>query len=260
MSDLVRLTRDRGIATITLDHPAKRNALSAALMAQLAAHLRTASTDPAVRAVVLTHTGPTFCAGADLAEAAEGGMRRGSAALRDLIALIADTPVPVVAHLRGNARAGGIGLVAACDLAYAPADTTFAFSEARLGLAAAVISLSVLPRIDPRAADRYYLTGEPFTGAEAARIGLLTAAPDGGVEGVDTAVDQTLDHLRRCSRQGLTESKNLTAAPVREMIARRGADLVELSARLFDSAEAAEGMRAFAERRAPRWAAEAGVG
>ncbi|NUU21489.1 MAG: enoyl-CoA hydratase, partial [Streptomycetaceae bacterium] len=169
---LVSLARPDGdaVATITLDSPRNRNALSAALMDELDAHLTAVAADPDVRAVVLTHTGPTFCAGMDLTEAAGGGMEKATTRLLGLIRQIVELPVPVLAHLRGNARAGGIGLVGAADFAVAPSATTFAFTEVRLGLAPAIISLSTLPRLDPRAASRYFLTGEEFDGLEAQRI------------------------------------------------------------------------------------------
>jgi enoyl-CoA hydratase len=253
---LVSLTRRDGdaIATITLDSPHNRNALSAALMDELEAHLAAVAADPEVRAVVLTHTGPTFCAGMDLGEAADGGMEQGTARLLGLIRRIIELPVPVLAHLRGNARAGGLGLVGAADLAVAPASTTFAFTEVRLGLAPAIISLSTLPRLDPRAASRYFLTGEEFDGAEARRIGLLTLAGD-GIEGTDAAAEHLLAGLRLASRQGLTETKKLLATALADRVTAEGPAIVRLSADLFASEEAAEGMRAFKERRPPRWAA-----
>ncbi|MER5540597.1 enoyl-CoA hydratase-related protein [Streptomyces mirabilis] len=181
------------------------------------------------------------------------GYAAGREALLELLRKIVETPVPVIAHLKGNARAGGIGLIGAADIAVAPADTTFSFSEARLGLAPAIISLTVLPRIDDRAAGRYFLTGETFSGSTAAGIGLLTDAPH-TAQATDEHVAELLAALRLCSRQGLTESKKLTAARTRRTIERRGAEMVKLSADLFVSEEAAEGMRAFRERRPPRWA------
>ncbi|MDI2129986.1 enoyl-CoA hydratase family protein [Yinghuangia seranimata] len=249
---LVNLSVEAAVATITLDSPQNRNALSAALMDELDAHLTAVAGDDAVRAVVLTHTGPTFCAGADLREAADGGMERGTVRLLGLLRKIIELPVPVLAHLRGNARAGGLGLVGAADLAVAPAATSFAFSEVRLGLAPAIISLTTLPRLDPRAASRYFLTGEEFDGAEAERIGLLTMTGD-GVEGADAAAAHLLSGLRLASRQGLTATKGLLNAALAERVAADGDAVVRLSATLFGSEEAAEGMAAFKERRPPRW-------
>ena len=148
-------------------------------------------------------------------------------------------------------RAGGIGLLGACDIVVAGPRSTFAITEARLGLAAAVISVTVLPRLDARSAARYYLTGETFDAAEAQRIGLVTVAAD-DAEG---AVATLIADLRKASPQGLVESKRLANRSVREAIERYGEEMVELSARLFASEEAHEGMTAFLERRPPRWSA-----
>ncbi|MGW0823599.1 enoyl-CoA hydratase family protein [Streptomyces sp. NPDC002845] len=251
--DVARVRIEDGIATLTLDSPGNRNALSAALVEQVHAGLARAAADETVRAIVLSHTGPTFCAGADLKEAAQGGMQQGAETLLGLLRRIVETPVPVIAHLTGNARAGGLGIVAAADIAVAPADTTFSFSEVRLGLAPAIISLTVLPRIDVRAAGRYFLTGETFDGATAKSMGLLTEAPRDAAA-AENGVREIVSALRLCSRQGLVESKKLTTARMGDVLEQQGDAMVRLSADLFASEEAAEGMRAFRERRPPRWA------
>ncbi|MFH8368646.1 enoyl-CoA hydratase family protein [Streptomyces sp. NPDC018031] len=243
---LVRTAADRGVTTLTLDSPHNRNALSTRLVTELAAGLAAAAADPGTRAVLLTHTGNTFCAGADLREARPSGPRDLIAVLRAIVAL----PVPVVARVTGHVRAGGLGLLGACDIAVAGPAADFALTEARLGLAPAVISLPLLPRLDPRAAARYYLTGERFDAAEAARIGLVTLAADDP----DRALGPILDGLRRGSPQGLAESKRLVTAEVLRAFDRDAEPLAELSARLFGSAEAREGMTAFLERRDPKWA------
>ncbi|MGH3734073.1 MAG: enoyl-CoA hydratase family protein [Micromonosporaceae bacterium] len=250
--NVVHLSVEAGIATITLDSPQNRNALSRQLMTELFAGLAGAAEDPAVRAVVLTHTGGTFCAGADLTEAAAGGMAEGTAALLRLLRTIVALPKPVVARIDGNVRAGGLGLVGACDIAVASEASSFAFTEARLGLAPAIISLTVLPRLDSRAAGRYFLTGEKFGGEVAARVGLVTfAAAD-----VDAALADILTGLRAGSPQGLAESKKLVTAEVLGELDEHGEAMGELSARLFASDEAREGMMSFLERRPPKWAAE----
>lgn len=241
---LVRREHDRAVAVLTLDSPRNRNALSSRLMAELARALADARADPGVRAVLLTHAGGTFCAGADLREA--GAAADGPARLLELLSAIAELPKPVVAVVRGHARAGGLGLVAACDLAVVGPAATFAFTEARLGLAPAVISLPVLARADPRAVSRYFLTGETFGPEEAVRIGLATAPDD--------ALEPILDGLRAGSPQGLAESKALTTGRLRRALGERGAELSTLAAKLFASPEAAQGMRAFLERRAAPWA------
>jgi len=249
---LVQYSADRGIARVALDSPRNRNALSAALVEQLTSALTRAADDDSVRAVELTHTGSTFCAGADLSEARQGGMTTGAERLIALLRLIVTLPKPVAGSIDGHVRAGGLGLVGACDIVVAGPASTFAFTEVKLGLAAAVISLTTLPRMDPRAASRYYLTGETFDAATAARIGLITEA----VEDIDAGTLAVLDRLRAASPQGLRETKPLLTAAVRHDFDARAGALAELSARLFASAEAAEGMAAFLEKRRPSWAAD----
>jgi enoyl-CoA hydratase len=250
-TELVHLAIDGGIATITLDSAHNRNALSHQLVAELTDRLHVAAADPDLRAVVLTHTGTTFCAGADLSEASTGPMTGTASGLLALLRLIVETPQPVIASIDGNVRAGGVGLLGACDIVVAGPRSSFAITEARLGLAAAVISVTVLPRLDERSAARYYLTGATFDAAEAQRIGLVTIATDD----LDGAVATLTADLRKASPQGLVASKRLANREVREAIERHGEEMVELSARLFASEEAHEGMTAFLERRAPRWSA-----
>ncbi|MFF7312766.1 enoyl-CoA hydratase family protein [Streptomyces sp. NPDC008137] len=242
MSPVTR-TRARAVETLTLDSPHNRNALSAALVAELADALTDAGKDTGVRAVVLTHTGNTFSAGADLKDPPPPD------ALVDLLRQIIELPKPVVARVTGHVRAGGLGLLAACDIAAASTEATFAFTEVRIGVAPAVISLPLLPRTDPRALARYYLTGERFDAAEATATGLLTThAAD-----VDTALAPILDGLRKSSPDALAETKRLLTARVLEAFDRDAADLTALSARLFSSPQAREGMTAFLERRDAAW-------
>jgi len=240
---LVRVSHDRGITTLTLDSPENRNALSRKLVGDLTEALAGCAAAEDVRAVVLTHTGNTFCAGADLKEPPEPD------ALVALLRQIVELPKPVVARVTGHVRAGGLGLLGACDIAAASSAATFAFTEVRIGVAPAVISLPLLPRTDPRALARYYLTGERFDATEAVRTGLLTATGDD----VDETLAPVLDGLRRSSPQGLAETKQLLTAKVLETFDRDAADLAALSARLFSSAQAREGMTAFLERRDPTW-------
>ncbi|MHA7630125.1 enoyl-CoA hydratase family protein [Corallococcus sp. M7] len=250
---LVRYEVSRGVATLTLDSPRNRNALSRALVTQLLERLNAVGADPSVRAVVLAATGPAFCAGADLSEMADGGAAKAPAVLLDVLRTIVTLPQPVVAKVAGQVRAGGIGIVGACDVAVVAESVKFAFTEARIGVTPAVISLTTLPHLTSRAASRYFLTGEAFDAAEAARIGLITTAvPDASLEG---AVEQILETFRVSSPQGLRETKQLVAAGLRARIDSGGAEMVALSSRLFASEEAQEGMLAFLERRPPSWAA-----
>ncbi|MFJ9423111.1 enoyl-CoA hydratase family protein [Streptomyces sp. NPDC101249] len=235
--------QERGVRTLSLDAPDTRNALSASLVRELTAALTASAHDDDVRAVVLTHTGTTFCAGADLREppAPDDVVR--------LLRLLIELPLPVVARVTGHVRAGGLGLLAACDVAAASTAATFALTEVRIGVAPAIVSLPLLPRTDPRALARFCLTGERFDAAEAVRLGLLTAAGDD----VDAVLAPVLDGLRRAAPQALAETKRLLTARVLEAFDRDAADLTALSARLFSSPPAREGMTAFLERRDPAW-------
>ncbi|HTO01401.1 MAG TPA: enoyl-CoA hydratase family protein [Microthrixaceae bacterium] len=249
--ELVHLNTSGGVATITLDSPSNRNALSAQLVSELMSHLSNSSQNDSVRAVVLTHTGSTFCAGADLAESArEGGPSKGTQRLVDLLRSILELPKPVVATVDGNVRAGGLGLIGACDIVMASEGSSFAFTEVRLGLAPAIISLTLLPRLDQRAAGRYFLTGERFDSAVAERIGLITESSGDVV----AATDSILESLLLGSPQGLAASKKLNTASLLADFDRDAVALAAESARLFSSDDAQEGIASFLEKRPPRWA------
>ncbi|MEU0674905.1 enoyl-CoA hydratase family protein [Streptomyces sp. NPDC006172] len=245
MTPLIGRTRARGVETLSLDSPDTRNALSRALVAELTDALERCGEDPGVRAVLLTHTGNTFCAGADLRDPPP------AEAFTGLLELIVRLPKPVVARVDGHVRAGGLGLLGACDLAVASAAATFAFTEVRVGVAPAVIALPLRPRVDPRALARYCLTGEKFDAREAARIGLVTAAA--GEEGPDEALAPVLDGLRRAAPQALARTKELLTVKVLEAFAEDAGGMSRLTASLFSRPDAREGMTAFLERRDPAW-------
>jgi methylglutaconyl-CoA hydratase len=250
---LLRWASSAGIATITLDSPHNRNALSTALIEQLLAALEKAVADPAVRAIVLSHTGPVFCSGADLHETA-AALESGTppvSRLGELLAELVECPKPVLARVAGPARAGGLGLIAAADLAVCATEATFAFSEVRIGVIPAVISATVLPRLTPRAAAELYLTGAVFDGTRAADIGLVTLAVPGAE--LDGAVDGFCQALGRGAPGALAGTKQLlrrgAAATFRDDLA----ELTDLSVAYFSSAEGIEGIRAFREKRDPAW-------
>ena len=260
MDKLVDYAVHGHLARLTLDSPHNRNALSTTLVGQLHQGLREASADPAVRAVVLGHTGGTFCAGADLSEASGSDpFDQAAERARELTALlraIVESPLPVIAAVDGHVRAGGMGLLAACDIAVAGPRSTFALTEARIGVAPAIISLTLLPKISARAAARYYLTGEKFDAAEAATIGLISQAADD----VQAAVAALAADLGRGSPQGLAASKALTTAAVLAGFDRDAERLSVESARLFVSEEAREGMLAFLQKRPARWVPDGSAG
>jgi methylglutaconyl-CoA hydratase len=249
---VVRVEVARGIATLTLDSPANRNALSRAMRAQLRTALTGALADDAVRVVVLDHTGRVFCSGMDLGEAAGGGAEdQGVREFPELLELIWSAPKPVVAVVRGPARAGGVGLLAACDVVVAGSSATFAFSEVRLGLVPAVISAVVLPRMVPHIAHRLMLTGQVFDAEIAAAGGLVDlVVPDADVNG---EVRAQLVHLTAGAPTALAETKRL----LRAGSALRFDDLLELSARFFAGDEGQEGIASFREKRPARWVPDA---
>jgi methylglutaconyl-CoA hydratase len=250
--ELVHLELVGGVATITLDSPANRNALSAQLRRELLAHLETAIDTPEARVIVLSHTGPVFCAGMDLKEAAGAdAATQGVNEFPRILSALWHSPTPVVARLAGTARAGGVGIVAACDLAVAADDVRFAFSEVRIGVVPAVISVPVLPRLSARAAHELMLTGEPFDAARAATIGLITRAVP--ADQLDAEVAATCDRLALGGPKALAATKQvLLNAHGTDMEAAFDA-MLELSAEHFASEEGQEGIRAFAEKRSPNW-------
>jgi enoyl-CoA hydratase len=253
MSTLVRYSVDAGVARVTLDSPHNRNALSGALVQQLHEGFATAAADPNVRCLVLGHDGGTFCAGADLSEAsggdpAEAAADRAQEMVR-LLRAILELPVPVIGAIDGHVRAGGMGLVGACDLVVAGPASTFALTEARIGVAPSIISLTLLPKMSARAAGRYFVTGEKFGADVAAAIGLITVAADD----VAATVAALAAEIKKGSPQGLAASKSLTTAAILAAFDERANSLADVTSRLFVSDEAREGMVAFLEKRPPRW-------
>ena len=248
----VHAATERGVLTITLDRPATRNALSTALIARLVDLLAEAAADPAVRVLVLRHTGPVFCSGVDLAEteAARAAGDLPAARMGDLLQAVWECPKPVVARVGGPARAGGLGLIAAADIAVCTTDATFAFSEVRVGVVPAVISATVLPRLTSRAASELYLTGEVFDGTRAAAVGLVSAAVPASE--LDAAVARYVDALLRAAPGALAGTKALLrrrTGPIGPELA----ELTRLSLTYFHSAEGVEGVAAFRQKRAPNW-------
>ncbi|WP_448072512.1 enoyl-CoA hydratase-related protein [Georgenia yuyongxinii] len=253
---VVHLHREGGLATVTLDSPANRNALSRRLRTELAARLTEALTDPGTRVIVLTHTGPVFCAGADLTEAGTPDLPGtpngpGPPDLPALLTTLARSPAPVVARLAGTARGGGVGLAAACDLVVAAQTVTFAFPEVRLGVVPAVISAPLRRRVAPHALQQLFLTGEPFGAARAREIGLVDAAPPPQL--LDTEVRRFVALLLRGAPGALAATKALLRDPPGGDLAAELAELGRVSREHFASAEGREGVRARAEGRDPAW-------
>jgi enoyl-CoA hydratase/carnithine racemase len=244
---IVRLRVDGGIATITLDSQQNRNALSRQLVAELGERLDQIESTAGVRVVVLTHEGPAFCAGADLKERSTG--TPDSTPMVRVLERLMDATQPTVAAVGGAVRAGGIGLMASCDLVVVHRSVTFALTEVRIGVAPAIISVPILRRVAPSRIAAAMLTGEPFEADEARSIGLITHVTDdvaattaelcaGIIAGAPRAVAETKRLLRDVpSLDRSTAFERMRA----------------LSDELFSGPDAAEGMAAFREKRAPTW-------
>jgi enoyl-CoA hydratase len=259
MTTLVSYSVDGAVARLTLDSPHNRNALSTVLVQELREGFAAASADPNVRCVVLGHAGGTFCAGADLSEAPTEGRAKGPGELavdraREMTTLLRtmlELPIPVIGAIDGHVRAGGMGLIGACDIVVAGPASTFALTEARIGVAPSIISLTLLPKMSARSAGRYFVTGEKFDAAEAAAIGLVTLAADD----VTASVAALAADIAKGSPQGLAASKALTTIAILEGFDRYAEQLAEQSATLFVSDEAREGITSFLEKRQPNWVA-----
>jgi len=247
---LVRTGKEGGITTITLDSPRNANALSTGLLSGLRTALDEAVGDPAARVVVLTGAGAVFCAGADLKEA-RTNPTGATSLMAGVVGLLWDSPKPVICRVNGAARAGGIGLVAASDIAIAVDRATFAFSEVRIGVVPAVISVPCLRRMPSRAAAEYFLTGEVFGAGRAAEIGLLTRAVP--MERLDAEVARYASMLLRGAPGALAGTKAVLRDARSESVADGLNRMAELSGRYFGSDEAREGMAAFAAKRDPAW-------
>ncbi len=246
VGEIVHCTIDIGVATITLDSPANRNALSRQLLAELNAALDRAC-GPDVRAIVLTHAGPVFCSGADLKERATGGQDAQAAGnpMANVFERLGTLAAPTIAAVNGPVRAGGVGLMAACDLVVVNTAVTFAFTEVRIGVAPAIISVPILARCGWSKLAAPFLTGETFDAATAKDMGLLTHVTDNVEETVATLVSGILAG----APNAVAATKRLLRQSSPTM-----AEMTQLSESLFRSDEAAEGMRAFAEKRPPSWA------
>jgi methylglutaconyl-CoA hydratase len=251
----IRVSPPGPVVTVTLSRPEVRNAFDETLIAELRSAFGSLAKE--TRVVVLTGEGAAFCSGADAdwmrraksftAEQNEADAGRMAAMLR----AIDECPCPVLARVNGAALGGGMGLLAASDIAIAQDGATFGFTEVRLGLVPAVISTFVLPRIGPRAARRYFLTGERFGAPVAREIGLVheVVAP----EALDARVAALASGLLECGPQALATAKRL----IREWSSWSREEAIAQTIRIISqvrvSPEAQEGLSAFLEKRKPKW-------
>ena len=256
MSDAVRWQSEAGVARLVMDRPDRRNVLDAELLAGLEQGLARAAADDDVRVVVLAAEGAAFCAGADLRGAVAGAddSFAGAAArqLAGVLAAVMDHPKPVVARVQGHVAGGGNGLVAACDIAVASDTARFGFREVRVGVAPAVISIPLLRRLSPSDAAELLLTGRRIDAVVARAVGLVHRVVP-SVE-LDVVVGSYVDELRLGGPEALTATKRLLQVVPTLPRDEAFGWAARLSAERFGSAEGQEGMRAFHEKRPPRWA------
>ncbi len=258
MSDGLDIHIARRVAVVRLAREKVRNAFNETLIAELAAAFTQLGADAGVRAIVLAARGPAFCAGADLdwmrrmAGYSHDENRADARALADMLRTIYECPKPTIARVHGDAYAGGMGLVAACDIAVAAGTAHFCLSETRLGLIPATISPYVIRAMGEQAARRYALTAERFDAAEALRIGFVHAVV--AAEDLDARIVEVLAALMQTSASAVAEAKRL----VREVAGRPvdgqlAADTAERIAAVRASDDGREGVRAFLDKRKPRW-------
>lgn len=258
MADTVVRTEQKGSARwIVLDRPEIRNALSAELIRQARAALADAIADPAVRSIVITGAGTAFSAGADLNEmkATRGATFEENVdnALHtsSLFYDIQKAPKPIVARVHGPAMAGALGIISACDVAVAASGISFAFTEARLGIAPAMISPFVIRRVGPARAQRLFLTAETFSAEDAERFGLIdhVVAP----EKLDETIEAICRDLERCGPGALASVKEIVPTVLAGTAEKSRRYSAEMLAKMRAGDEGQEGMAAFFEKRAARW-------
>jgi methylglutaconyl-CoA hydratase len=251
----VRIETDRGILTVTLADVENRNALGAGIVNGLHDAIAQANADAAIRAVVVTNDGTTFCAGANLKQRSGAAKEvRSKVGFEELLGEIQSSPTPIVGKIRGHVVGGGNGLAAALDIALAQDDVKFGFTEVRLGVAPAIISVVCLPKMRHGEAMEVFLRGNRFPATRAAELGLISRAVPAAE--LDAAVDEVLADLRLGGPEALGFAKRLVyEVPAMEQ-QEAFAWTADLSGRLFRSEEAAAGMKAFLEREKAPWAVD----
>jgi methylglutaconyl-CoA hydratase len=263
MPETIRLERKAAVAILSLDRPQVHNAFDDALIADTTNALESLAADAGLRALVLTGTGATFSAGADLnwmrrmAKASADENRDDALRLAKLLRTLQFFPKPTVGRINGSAYGGGVGLVACCDIAIGIEGAKFSLSEVKLGLVPATIAPQVVQAIGPRQARRLFTSAEIFDATEAARIGLLHQCV--ATDKLDEAVDRQLHYLAKGGPAAQHEAKLLalrTAGMTIESAERIDAENAELIARLRVSPEGQQGLSAFLEKHPPPWLKE----
>ena len=255
---MLNIVQSGFVATVTLNRPEVRNAFSDEVIAEITAAFVDVGSRADVRAVVLAAEGPAFCAGADLnwmrrmADYSRDENRVDAGLLAEMLRVIYECPKPTIARVQGDVYAGGMGLVACCDMAVAADTAGFCLSEVKIGLIPATISPYVIRAMGARAAHRYFLTGERFSAQEAHRIGYVHEVVD--ADGLDAVVDGWLKHLLSAGPAAVRACKQLVLDMAeREISEQLIAATVESIATIRASSEGKEGVQAFLNKRKPNW-------
>jgi methylglutaconyl-CoA hydratase len=256
----IKIERDaRGVAMLTLNRPDVHNAFDELMIREVIAAFRDLGEDDAVRVIVIAAEGRSFCAGADLnwmkraSEYDEDQNREDAGELALMLNAIYACPKPVIARVHGNAFGGGVGVVAAADIAIGVADVVFSLSEVKLGIIPAVISPYVIEAIGARYAHRYFISAERFSGSEAYRIGLLHDLA-ASVEAMDEQIAVLCTALLANGPKAIESAKNLIQAVAQKSIDDElMEDTIERIAQIRSTPEAKEGISAFLEKRKPNW-------
>ena len=261
MNQALRISTQNRVATVVLSRPDVRNAFNDEVIAELSHAFSQLGEDPAVRAIVLMAEGPAFCAGADLnwmrrmADYTRDENIEDAGKLAEMLRVIYECPKPTIARVQGDVYAGGMGLVAACDMAVSVDTAHYCLSEVKLGLIPATISPYVIRAMGPRAAHRYFLTAERFTAAEALRIGFVHEVVP--VEALDATVSDMVGALISASPNAVRECKQLLQDVAERDISRLLIDrTVEGIADIRASDEGKEGVQSFLQKRKPAWLAD----
>lgn len=261
MADPVLIERidARGVATLTLNRPARRNALDAALIAALDAAAARLGADAGVRAVVLTGAGDSFCAGGDLDwmraqfDADRADRIAEALKLAHMLRALNELPKPLIGRVQGQAYGGGVGLMAVCDVVVTVAQAQFGLTETRLGLIPATIGPYVLARIGEGAARRVILSGRRFDAAEAQALGLVARVV--GADALDAAIEAEVAPCLSAAPGAVARAKRLARALGPAIDDAAIAASAQALADAWEDPEAREGVGAFFDRRKPWWAA-----
>ena len=258
MTQAIRISAQGGIATVVLSRPDVRNAFNDEVIAELSQAFIQLGDDPQVRAIVLMAEGPAFCAGADLnwmrrmADYSREENEQDAEKLAFMLRTIYECPKPTIARVQGDVYAGGMGLVACCDMAVSVDTANYCLSEVKLGLIPATIGPYVIRAMGPRASHRYFLTAERFNAQEALRIGFVHEVV--GADQLDTKVGEMVAALVAASPNAIKECKKLVQYVADRDITRLLIDhTVKAIADIRASAEGKEGVQSFLNKRKPNW-------